>query len=929
MKKLTKTAQILILFLFTGVVTLNAQNTQIQYLSGTGSDQTVDWEFFCTGGMNSGYWTTIPVPSCWELQGFGKYNYGHDKDEDRGKEKGMYRHRFTVPADWKDQAVSLVFEGSMTDTEVKVNGKSAGPIHQGAFYRFSYDISKLLRFGRENLLEVTVAKHSANESVNEAERRCDFWIFGGIFRPVYLETKPREHIERIALDAKADGTLSVDVFLTGRKAATRVSAQVTDLSGKPVGSPFSQNISKEETLTRLSAAFSGIKTWDPEFPNLYFLDVKLEDGNGTLHAIRERFGFRTVELREKDGIYVNGVRIKFKGVNRHSFWPTTGRTLSRQHSINDVKLIKEMNMNAVRMSHYPPDKHFLEVCDSLGLFVLNELAGWQTAYDTPAGSILAQSMLKRDVNHPSIVIWDNGNEGGWNTELDHWFDELDPQKRPLIHPWDIFRGTDTQHYKDYDYGTGTHQHGQNVAFPTEFLHGLYDGGHGAGLEDYWNQMWHNPLSAGGFLWVFADEGVVRTDRNGEIDTYKNNAPDGILGPFHEKEGSFYTIRELWAPIHFGRRYITPQFNGTFEIENRYHYTRLSKCQFSWQLGKLSLNNPEPTGSVSGSVVSPDLAPGEKGILKVNLPENFYSYDVLYITATDPHGNEIYTWSWPVSTPSEFTASKASGEGTEPARITGSDDVIKLSASGITAAFSKKTGLLISVANLSGTTGFGNGPVPAEGEAKFKEIKSRLEGNKAIVEVLYDGIYKSVRWTMHPSGLLQLEMAYLPPWETTTMGISFDYPEEQVKSMRWVGAGPYRVWKNRLKGNAFGVWEKEYNNTITGEGELIYPEFKGYHKDFFAVEIRGSKEPFTIYCASEDVFLRMFTPESPAGAYNLNTAPAFPSGDISFLHGISAIGTKFKKPEALGPMSQKNKFYTQGRKFTKELDLWFDFRTNRE
>jgi hypothetical protein len=923
MEKLTKIAQIFIFLLFSGVITLSAQHTHIQYLSGTGSDHTIDWEFFCTAGMKSGYWTTIPVPSCWELQGFGKYNYGHDKDEDRGKEKGLYRHRFPVPADWKDKSVRIVFEGSMTDTEVKINGKSAGALHQGAFYRFSYDISSLLRYGRENLLEVTVAKHSANESVNEAERRCDYWIFGGIFRPVYLEAKPRENIERIALDAKADGTLNVDVFLSGKKNATLLTARVTDLSGNAVGQPFTQSIPANTSQVRLSSVFQDIKTWTPEFPELYMLEVSLEDGVKTLHQIKERFGFRTVELRLKDGIYVNDVKIKFKGVNRHSFWPTTGRTLSRQHSINDVLLMKEMNMNAVRMSHYPPDKHFLEVCDSLGLFVLNELAGWQTAYDTPAGSILAQSLLKRDVNHPSIVIWDNGNEGGWNFELDHWFDELDPQKRPLIHPWDIFRGTDTQHYKDYDYGTGTHQHGQNVAFPTEFLHGLYDGGHGAGLEDYWNQMWYNPLSAGGFLWVFADEGVVRTDRNGEVDTYKNNAPDGILGPYHEKEGSFYTIRELWAPIFFERRYITPQFNGQFRIENRYHYTNLSQCTFRWELGRLSLNNTTPHETVNGTIAAPDLMPGRNGTLQINLPGDFYSYDVLYITATDPHGNEIYTWSWPVSAPAEFAAQITRKTGNTAAQIAEDENEIRLSANGVTAIFSKKTGLLNSVLNSNGKISLGNGPVPAEGEARFREARTSTADGKVIIDMMYDGIYKSVRWTMHPSGWLQLELSYLPPYETSSMGISFDYPEEKVKGMRWIGAGPYRVWKNRMKGNAFGVWEKAYNNTITGE-EWIYPEFKGFHKDFYAVQINTDEQPFTIVCGSEDVFLRMFTPEPPKGAYNQNTAPVFPSGSISFLHGISAIGTKFKKPEVLGPMSQKNKFYTQGRKFTKDLDLWFDF-----
>lgn len=915
-----------ICLLFIGIsYTLSGQQTIIQYLSGTGSDSTVDWEFFCTDGRQSGYWTTIPVPSCWELQGFGTYNYGHDKYEDRGMEKGLYRHRFDVPSQWKDKTVNLVFEGSMTDTEVKINGKSAGPIHRGAFYRFSYDISSLLRFGRENLLEVTVAKHSANESVNEAERKADYWIFGGIFRPVFLEVKPKEHIERIALDARADGSITADVFLKNITKANRLTAQVFTLDGRNVGDPFNVTINKSTTSAQLATLIIGIKTWTPEFPNLYKVEISLCENDKILHTISERFGFRTVELRQNDGFYVNGVKIKFKGVNRHSFWPTTGRTLSKQHSINDVKLIKEMNMNAVRMSHYPPDKHFLDVCDSLGLFVLNELAGWQAAYDTPSGSVLAQSMLKRDVNHPSIVMWDNGNEGGWNTELDHWFDELDPQKRPLIHPWDIFRGTDTQHYKDYDYGTGTHQHGRHVVFPTEFLHGLYDGGHGAGLEDYWNQMWLNPLSAGGFLWVFADEGVVRTDRNGEIDTDGNHAPDGILGPFHQKEGSFYTIREIWAPVYFERRIITPAFDGIFNIENRYHYTNLNQCSFKWELEKLSLDPNQSLQAFKGIILPPEIKPGHKGTLKVELPDDFYDYDVLYITAFDPHGEEIYTWSWPVCTPAEYASAIIDMAGNETPQIEETDTEIKLSSNGITVTFSKANGMLVSVSNPEGRVGFCNGPVPAEGEAPFKSAKAYTEGDKAVVDMNYGGYFKSVRWTMYPSGWLQLQLEYLPAYESTTMGVSFDFPGEEVKGMRWIGAGPYRVWKNRLKGTTFGVWEKEYNNTVTGEGELIYPEFKGYHKDFYAVGVQGHKQSFTIVCASPDVFLRMLTPEPPKGAGNQNTTPVFPTGDISFLHGISPIGTKFTQPEVLGPMSQKNKFYTQGRKFTKELDLWFDFR----
>jgi beta-galactosidase/beta-glucuronidase len=183
-------------------------NTQIVYLSGTDAANTVDWEFFCTDGRNSGVWSTIPVPSNWELQGFGTYNYGHDWRNESiklGKETGMYRHAFDIPAEWRGQVVHIVFEGSMTDTRVKVNGRSAGPVHQGAFYRFSYDITRLLRYGRTNLLEVEVDKHSADASVNRAERQADYWIFGGIYRPVFLEVLPKTHIARTAIDARADG----------------------------------------------------------------------------------------------------------------------------------------------------------------------------------------------------------------------------------------------------------------------------------------------------------------------------------------------------------------------------------------------------------------------------------------------------------------------------------------------------------------------------------------------------------------------------------------------------------------------------------------------------------------------------------------------------------------------------------------------------
>ncbi|TAH04921.1 MAG: glycoside hydrolase family 2, partial [Sphingobacteriales bacterium] len=153
----------------------NAQQKQIQYLSGTDAAHTVQWDFFCTAGRNSGEWKKIQVPSNWEQQGFGNYNYGRDY-KTNGKnarfydEQGKYKYAFKVPASFKGKVVNIVFDGSMTDTEVRVNGKSAGAIHQGAFYRFKYDISSLLNYDKPNTLEVTVSKMSADASVNNAER---------------------------------------------------------------------------------------------------------------------------------------------------------------------------------------------------------------------------------------------------------------------------------------------------------------------------------------------------------------------------------------------------------------------------------------------------------------------------------------------------------------------------------------------------------------------------------------------------------------------------------------------------------------------------------------------------------------------------------------------------------------------------------------
>ncbi|WP_121356203.1 glycoside hydrolase family 2 protein [Flavisolibacter nicotianae] len=899
------------------------QSTEIKYLSGTGNDHTVSWQFYCTGGMNAGQWTTIPVPSCWELQGFGKYDYGFAKDSIRGKEKGLYKYSFSVPAAWKNKVINLCFEGVMTDAAVKVNGRPAGAIHQGAFYAFKYDVSSLLKYDAANLLEVTVAKHSANPSVNEAERRADFWIFGGIFRPVFLEALPQEHIAQVAVDAKANGKLTTEVSTKG---GDRLSLQLFNANGKALGKKVSTAVSSNKAL--LTSTFFSPKLWSPEFPNLYKAVFTLYKKGKPVHTVSKKIGFRTVEVKQRDGFYVNGVKVKMKGVNRHSFWPTSGRTISKALSIEDVQLMKDMNMNAVRMSHYPPDDHFLDVCDSLGLFVMDELAGWHGHYDTPTGTKLLKEMIAHDGNHPSIVIWSNGNEGGHNRELDTLFTTDDLQKRPVVHPWELFGGFDTQHYREYNYGIGNYEAGHAIVMPTEFLHGQFDGGHGAGLEDYWEKMWQNPLSAGGFLWDFADEGVVRKDKHDSIDTDKFRGADGIVGPFHEKEGSYYAIKEIWSPVYFEKREITPAFDGSFTVENRYHFTNLSQCRFEWQLKKLqdlSAHNSK------GVIPSPNIKPLQKGVLKVVLPKTWREYDVLHVSAFGPDGRLIYKWSFPLTKPAEIAAAVLKTKAAGKVSIAEQDSVYFITVNGISIRLNKRTGTLLEARNEQGAFPLTNGPVVQEGANNFAGFTHRYDGDTLLVESAFDRkkSYNTLQWKIYPSGLIKTQVRYFPSeYFTWFDGVNFSFPEKEIKAVEYMGSGPYRVWKNRMKGTTFGVWKKEYNNTETGES-WNYPEFKGYHSKIYWCKFITTSQPFTVYTENEDLFLRLFTPAYKTDQWH-NYEPLFPSGDISFMQGIPSIGSKTQRAETTGPMGMKNIFYDYEKEPSRalQLTLYFDFRTEK-
>ncbi len=1181
-----------------------AVTNEIQYLSGTDKDHTVPWDFRVSAGRNSGFWTNIPVPSCWDTKGFGSYEYGNDNTS----EFGEYRRQFTVPADWKNKRVFLVYEGSMTDTETKINGlapgetigssglrherafnntatsaagmaggvaasapgngldlgtrasftltgwikpesdfsaipnsrypriisvgatpgydgtttngaflimfhdapltralqfkvhadpnagaistsnvltgndwtfvavtydstlradhvkfyvgnraaplpgavstvtyprgavhfgaeasayllnrsdrgrafdgwgddfrifngalppdeleavrasglrtnapppaplyqwnfnhettsavvrpevggggalmlldaagagtdsytaigrgvSGTGPVgtglHQGSFYEFSYEVTSNLRFGAaSNLLEATVRKKSANTSINQAERQADYWTFGGIYRPVYLEARPWAHVERIATDAKADGQIAVHTFLSGLTNDYTVTARVTDAKGNLLGDEFSGTAAAGAANVILNAALPAPQTWSPEFPNLYKLSVELRDGATVIHSRTETIGFRTVTFTNSIGFFLNGKKVMMRGVNRHDFWPDSGRTTSRAVSIADIELMKSMNLNAVRMSHYPPMKHFLEECDRLGLLVINELGGWQSPpYDNTIAPGLVRELVIRDVNHPCIFVWANGNEGGFNrTVLDH-YGRWDPQNRKVIQPanWEseLTGGVRTHHYASYSAVTNYLGAGKPVYMPTEIQHGLYDGGGGAGLEDHWKAMLAAPNSAGMFIWALLDECVRRDDQGGALDGAGDQAPDGILGPYREKEASYYTVKALWSPVQI----TAPNpatFSGTLALENRFDFTSLDQCTFRWELGWYP-NPNDPTNALnkgflpqvsSSEFAGPALAPGAAGQLTLNVPTDWAQYDALRVTARDPHRREIYTWIWPLSSAAPIRDRVTRIAATDAAPLTAGGTASGLSVTNGPRVFrfDLNEGRLLGATISGQPLSLANGPRPVAGSWSVTNVSHGFVGGEYVITVndvtaAADGF----QWRIRSNGWVNLRYRYTLTGPQSWLGVTFDYPETNVIAMRWLGQGPYRVWKNRLAGQEVAVHYKTANNTDTGK-QWGYPEFRGYHGQLHWAALDTTQSRITLVTPTSNLFFRVLTPPV-ASVSRPGVSPAFPPGNVSLLHAVNAIGHKFGLADtgSTGPASAKP---VATGLYTGEVDFYF-------
>lgn len=354
------------------------------------------------------------------------------------------------------------------------------------------------------------------------------------------------------------------------------------------------------------------------------------------------------------------------------------------------------------------------------------------------------------------------------------------------------------------------------------------------------------------------------------------------------------------------------FDGTIAVENRYHFTSLDQCSFTWELANYRTPGELFAGMKTlrkGQGKGPSLAPGETGNLQLNLPAHWRQHDVLLLTATDPAGKPVYTWTWNIKNNEALLQGIVALKSPEAPSIAETDSTLTLSGGEISVTLSKRDGKITKLKNKNSyPLSFGDGPILVGGTASMQHVKHYAEGDAQVVEVQYSGDMRYAIWKMWGSGWLSLEYEYTLAGEHPYSGISFTYPDNFVIGAKWLGKGPYRVWKNRTQGVTHNVWEGLYNDTETGSAPWAYPEFKGYFADVSWMELNTAEGKFLVASKEDDLFVRRL---DLRGLPGVKPHPELPPGNFSFLDNIPPMGTKLAlkistNTKALGPEGELNK-----------------------
>lgn len=569
-------------------------------------------------------WANISVPSHWQLKGYGNPHYTNVQYPfpvdppyiPSENPTGAYSRTFYLTKEALKDELHLMFEGVDSSFHVWVNGYFVG-YSQGSRLPSEFDITNVAKEG-ENRISVRVYQWTESSYIEDQ----DMWWLSGIFRDVYIISKPTNHIRDLFLNGTLendyqDGRLDFEIALAGEYKDHKLKVEIEEKG--TVIALHEQNIESEMVTGYIH--LDHVQPWNAEIPNLYDVLVTLINPSGeVVEVIPQKCGFRTVE--NKGGqLLVNGVPVMFKGVNRHDAHPDYGRAVPLRSMIEDLVLMKQHNINAVRTAHYPNDPRFYNLCDQFGFYVIDEAdlechgmskigqphllsndSAWKNAYLDRM-----ERMVERDKNHPSIIMWSLGNESGFGQNhiaMYEWTKRRDSSR--LVHYEgetreilleDNFVPTKDPIASDVHTSMYTSIERMKVIGGLTYLekpHILCEYGHAmgngpGGFKEYWETFYAYDRLQGGFVWEWADHGLRQyTEEGKEYFAYGgdfgetphdgNFVIDGLVRPNREPSPALAELKKVIEPV------ITSQFNmkdKTIQIQNKYDFSNLSRLQCEW------------------------------------------------------------------------------------------------------------------------------------------------------------------------------------------------------------------------------------------------------------------------------------------------------------------------------------------------------------
>ena len=581
---------------------------------------------FWTAGYDDKGWADMPVPGMWELNGYGDpiyvnngYAWGNQFESNppyvpsENNHVGSYRREFEIPAAWAGKDIFLHFGSVTSNIYLWINGKYVG-YSEDSKLEAEFDVTRYLVPGKKNLVAFQVFRWCDGSYLEDQ----DFFRYSGVARDSYFYARSKQRIQdiRVTPDLDAaykDGTLNVTVQFQGK--ASSAALELLDAEGRTVASG---NVSGKGTASA-SLALAAPNKWTAETPYLYTL--KATCGGETIPV---KVGFRKIELTGGQ-ILVNGQPVLIKGADRHELDPDGGYVLSRERMLQDVLIMKQFNLNAVRTCHYPDDNFWYDLCDEYGLYMVAEANveshgmgyGEKTLAKDPAYELAHMERnirnVQRNFNHPSVIFWSLGNEAGYGPTFDHaydWVKAEDPsravqyEQAHLTGKSDIF----CPMYLDY---RRSEEYAKNPAtnkplIQCEYAHAM--GNSEGGFKEYWDLIRKYPKFQGGFIWDFVDQslrwknadGVTIYAYGGDFNRYdagdQNFCDNGLISPDRVPNPHMYEVGYWYQNIW------TELVDGGVSVYNENFFRDLSDYRLEWTL--LRNGRPVRTGTVENLSVAP-------------------------------------------------------------------------------------------------------------------------------------------------------------------------------------------------------------------------------------------------------------------------------------------------------------------------------------